>query len=299
MTGLKKNMKTIPAAERLAMVDGEDGRLSIRRQSDLLTINRSSFYYIPRPRIEMSLDEKELIMRRLDYWSVIEPAWGSRTLVNVLLDEGFERINREFIREIRAEMGLETIYPKENTSKSVKNARKMPYLLRSLRAQDKIWLPNLVWAIDITYISMGRSHMYLIAVIDWFSRFIVGWDLADTLETAPVLDTVKAANRKWGLPAILNSDQGSQFTSNDYMTYLAENRVRQSMDGKGRWIDNVIIERWFRTLKINNIYINEYTNPRELYVGILDFVDRYNFIRPHQSLENKTPADIFQSCFMV
>jgi len=290
-------MTNFPADERLKMLDTEEIRLSMRRQCELLSVNRSNFYYVPRPRILMAADEKELIMRRLDYWSVIEPAWGSRTLANVLLAEGFERANRKFIHELRAEMGLETIYPKENTSKSAKNARKTPYLLRSLRAHDRIWLPNLVWAIDITYISMGRSHMYLVALIDWFSRFIVGWDLADTLEAAPVLDTVKAANKQWGLPAILNSDQGSQFTSNEYMAYLADNRVRQSMDGKGRWVDNVIIERWFRTLKINNIYINEYTNPHELYVGIREFVERYNFVRPHQSLDCKTPAVVYHGCF--
>jgi putative transposase len=296
-TGSKKNITKFPASERQKLLDTEEKRLSIRRQCELLSVNRSNFYYIPQPRVLMTADEKELIMKRLDYWSVVEPAWGSRTLSSVLLAEGFERVNRETIRLIRAEMGLETIYPKENTSKRAKNARKMPYLLRSLRAHDKIWLPNLVWAIDITYISMGRSHMYLVALIDWFSRFIVGWDLADTLETAPVLETVKKANKNWGLPAILNSDQGSQFTSKEYMAYLAENRVKQSMDGKGRWVDNVIIERWFRTLKINNIYINEYTNPHDLFLGIREFVERYNFIRPHQSLENKTPAAVYHGCF--
>jgi putative transposase len=194
-------------------------------------------------------------------------------------------------------MGLETIYPKENTSKASKNARKLPYLLGRLRRDGMIWLPNLVWAVDLTYIKMARSHMYLIAIIDWFSRFIVGWDLADTLETAPVLDCVKRSIEKYGIPAILNSDQGSQFTSDGYMSYLWKKGIRQSMDGKGRWIDNVIIERWFRSLKTENIYINEYVSPRELGSGIDDYIGRYNFVRPHQSLHDKTPALVFESCF--
>jgi putative transposase len=238
----------------------------------------------------------ESLMNRLDYWNTLEPAWGIKTLVPLLRDEGF-RVSPDTVRELRQEMGLETIYPKENTSKSSKNARKMPYLLGYLRRNDMIWLPNLVWAVDLTYIKMARSHMYLIAIIDWFSRFIVGWELADTLETAPVLDCVKTAIEKYGIPAILNSDQGSQFTSDGYMSYLWKQGIRQSMDGKGRWIDNVIIERWFRSLKIENIYINEYITPRELGLGITDYIYRYNYIRPHQSLHDKTPYRIYDSCF--
>jgi putative transposase len=139
--------------------------------------------------------------------------------------------------------------------------------------------------------------MYLIAIIDWFSRFIVGWELADTLESAPVLDCVNRSVEKHGIPAILNSDQGSQFTGDGYMSYLRKRGIRQSMDGKGRWIDNVIIERWFRSLKIENIYINEYASPRDLRFGIDDYVDRYNYIRPHQSLCDKTPFRVFDSSF--
>ena len=144
---------------------------------------------------------------------------------------------------------------------------------------------------------MSKSHMYLAAIIDWHSRFIVGWELSDTLETAPVMDCVKQAIAKYGIPAILNSDQGSQFTSDEYMSYLFARKIRQSMDGKGRWADNVIIERWFRTLKIENIYINEYIFPRELRIGINDYIDRYNYVRPHQSLDNKTPAAVYENFF--
>ncbi len=289
-------MKDISATERKDMLDSNEPVLSVRRQCELLSLNRSSYYYIAHPRVSGTREYREMIMQRLDYWSVEQPAWGVKTLVPLLAGEGYS-VSREMVRELRAEMGLETVYPKENTSKSSKNARKMPYLLRDLRAQDMIWLPNHVWAVDITYIKMNRSHMYLAAIIDWYSRFIVGWELSDTLEAAPVLDSVKRANKIYGTPAILNSDQGSQFTSEDYMLYLLRERIRQSMDGKGRWADNVIIERWFRTLKVENIYINEYMSPRELRRGIRDFVQAYNYVRPHQSLEYKTPAFMYENCF--
>ncbi len=289
-------MKDISSAERKDMLDSKERKLSIRCQCGLLSLNRSNFYYVAHPRISGTREYREMIMNRLDYWSVEQPAWGVKTLVPLLTNEGYS-VSREMVRELRAEMGLETVYPKQNTSKSSKNARKLPYLLRSLRAKDMIWLPNHVWAIDITYIKMNRSHMYLTAIIDWYSRFIVGWELADTLEAAPVLDSVKKANKSFGIPAILNSDQGSQFTSEEYMLYLAREGICQSMDGKGRWADNVIIERWFRTLKIENIYINEYVNPRELRRGIKDFVQAYNYVRPHQSLEYKTPAFVYENCF--
>jgi len=289
-------MNKLASSRKAAILDADEPKLSIRRQCELIDYNRSNYYYTARPRVSGSLEYRELIMRRLDYWSTTEPAWGVKTLVPLLKKEGY-KVSHEFVRELRAEMGIETIYPKANTSKSSQNARKLPYLLRSMRADGLIWLPNLVWAIDITYIKMAKSHMYLTAIIDWHSRFIVGWELSDTLETAPVLDCVKQATAKYGIPAILNSDQGSQFTSDEYMSYLADEKIRQSMDGKGRWADNVIIERWFRTLKIGNIYINEYVCPRELRIGINDFINRYNYIRPHQSLGYKTPAAVYKNCF--
>jgi len=294
--GLKKNIQAIERVKKAEMLDSCEPRLSMRRQCELLGYNRSNLYYMPHPRLCDIREYREAVMGRLDYWNTLEPAWGIKTLVPLLRDEGFA-VSPDLIRELRREMGLETIYPKENTSKSSKNARKMPYLLGYLRKHDMIWLPNLVWAVDLTYIKMSRTHMYLIAIIDWFSRFIVGWELADTLETAPVLDCVKRAVERYGIPAILNSDQGSQFTSDSYMSYLWKNGIRQSMDGKGRWIDNVIIERWFRSLKIENIYVNEYISPRTLNLGIEEYVERYNYIRPHQSLCDKTPAWIFESSF--
>ncbi|WP_156946386.1 IS3 family transposase [Desulfitibacter alkalitolerans] len=142
---------------------------------------------------------------------------------------------------------------------------------------------------DITYIKMGRSHMYLTAIIDWYSRYIVGWELSDTLDTAPVLAAVKKAISQYGKPEIINSDQGSQFTSDEYTSYLKQENIKQSMDGKGRWIDNVVIERWFRSLKIERIYPYEFTSPRELRIGIREYVQEYNNERPHQTHNYSTP----------
>jgi len=156
-----------------------------------------------------------------------------------------------------------------------------------------ITTPGQVWAIDITYIPMGRNHMYLTAIIDWYSRYIVGWVLADTLDTTPVLDAVKRAIETYGKPEIINSDQGCQFTSSEYVSHLESSSIRQSMDGKARWVDNVIIERWFRSLKCDNIYLNDYHSPRELRAGIEGYVLEYNTERPHQSLDYQVPVTVF------
>lgn len=190
------------------------------------------------------------------------------------------------------EMGIHPIYPKPNLSKPGKG-RKLPYLLKNM----DIFMPNQVWAIDITYIPLRRGHMYLTAVIDWHSRFIVGWALSDTLDTAPVLEAVEGAIFRHGTPGIINSDQGSQFTSEKYMSFLSERKIRQSMDGKARWVDNVIIERWFRSLKTEWVYINDYESPRELRTGIREYVEDYNGLRPHQSHDYATPTQIFDAVF--
>jgi putative transposase len=157
--------------------------------------------------------------------------------------------------------------------------------------------PNQVCSIDITYIRMKRHHMYLTAIIDWYSRKIVGWRLSDTLETAPVLKTVREAVERNGVPAIINSDQGGQFTSDDYKSLLKSLHIRQSMDGKSRWADNIMIERWFRSLKTEKIYIEEYATERELRACIDSFIDQYNNVRPHESLDNATPASVYAASF--
>lgn len=193
------------------------------------------------------------------------------------------------------EMGLYTVYPKENLSKRNFKETIVPYLLRNRVIQ----FPNEVWSIDITFIKLYDTHMYLIAIIDWYSRKIMGWRLSDTLETAEVLAAVKEAVNKHGAPAIINSDQGSQFTSTDYKALLKQLQIRQSMDGKSRWADNIMIERWFRSLKTDLIYINEFRSPRELRQAIEKYVQDYNTVRPHQSLDNATPESVYQACFQI
>jgi putative transposase len=160
-----------------------------------------------------------------------------------------------------------------------------------------IYLPNQVWAIDITYIPMRHGHMYLTALIDWHSRYLIGWELSDTLDTAPVLKAVQNAIEKHGTPAVINSDQGSQFTSGAYRELLQRYGIRQSMDGKARWVDNVMIERWFRSLKTEYVYINEYNSPKELRAGIRDYVTDYNGLRPHQSHGYATPEQVYYGKF--
>ena len=249
-------------------------------------------YYEPRKPSCEAIEREEQIKKRLDYWHTKQPCLGVRKLRKMLRDHDGIIAGRKLIKRYMDEMGIYAIYPKPNLSKPDKG-HKMPYLLKN----KSIFLPNQVWAVDITYIPMKHGHMYLTAIIDWYSRFIVGWELSDTLDTAPVLGALKTAIAKHGTPAIINSDQGSQFTSDAYMGFLRQHGIRQSMDGKARWVDNVIIERWFRSLKTEYVYINEYRSPKELRSGIRAYVGDYNALRPHQSLDYETPEVVYSSKF--
>jgi len=274
----------------------ESEGLTVKQQCDLLNINRTSYYYTPKEPCEEAVRLEEYIKGRLDYWHTQFCWMGSRNLLKKLKqDDGVVGIGRELVRRIMREMGIFAVYPKPNLSKPGKGSKKFPYLLR----RKQIWLPNQVWAVDITYISIGRGHMYLTAIIDWFSRFIVGWALSDTLEAAPVLAAVGKAIETYGVPAVINSDQGSQFGSKEYIELLRSYGIRQSMDSKARWIDNVIIERWFRSLKTENIYIEGYNSPRELRHGIAGYIQKYNYERPHTSIGDLRPAQAFAGKFQT
>lgn len=253
-------------------------------------MNRATLYYKPVTPDQEALDRLEKLMARIDYWHTELPCIGSRKLAKLLQDEGYS-IGRKLVRRLMGEMGLRVIYPNPNLSKRNFQQSVCPYLLRSLN----VFLPNQVWAIDITYIKMEHRHMYLTAIIDWFSRRIVGWTLSDTLDTTPVLECVRTAVERFGVPAIINSDQGSQFTSDEYKTLLKQYGIRQSMDGKSRWADNVRIERWFRSLKTELIYINEFCSPKALRRAIRDYIRQYNTVRPHEALDYATPeAEYFR-----
>jgi len=239
------------------------------------------------------LEEDEKVKVRLDYWHTLFPYMGVRKLRTKLQQEDKLPVGRKRIKRLMDEMGIYTIYPKPKLSIPNKEHKKFPYLLRN----KVIQFPNQVWAIDISYIPMAKGFMYLTAIIDWHSRYIVGWSLSDTLGVEPITEALTKAIKTYGIPCIINSDQGSQFTSDDYVNLLKSYRIRQSMDGKGRWIDNVIIERWFRNLKVEDIYINEYASPKALRAGVEEYVKNYNTIRPHQSLNNETPEEFYTSVF--
>lgn len=235
---------------------------------------------------------KEKIMAKIDEIHTKYPYMGQRKIVKLLKPEGFE-VGRKLVRSYMQQMGIFPIYPKPNLSKRNFKESVVPYLLRNM----PIFMPNQVWAIDITYIRMHHGHMFLTSIIDWYSRKIVGWELSDTLDTAPVIKAVTKAVNTYGVPGIINSDQGTQFTSNEYKLLLKSLGIRQSMDGKSRWADNVMIERWFRSLKTEKIYINEFRSPRELYRGIAEYIDEYNMERPHESLDYATPNEVYCGMF--
>ena len=261
--------------------------LTVSEQCRLLEVNRTTLYYKPVKTVDEVLEEEEYIKSKIDIEHTLHCVFGHRKLRSELKRKYGINIGRKKLLRYMKEMNIMPIYPKPNLSKPKKDAVKMPYLLKNLN----ICRPNQVWAIDITYIKMGRTHMYLTAIIDWNTRFIVGCELSETLDTAPVLKAVREAVSKYGKPEIINSDQGSQFTSDDYVEFLKKQGIRQSMDGKARWVDNVMIERWFRTLKCELIYIEEFDNPRQLRKRIGEFVGDYNTARPHESLDYHYPAE--------
>ena len=272
----------------------KNAELSVRRQCELLGITRSTVYYEAKQPGEEAVLLKEEIMSRIDYWHTTMPYIGTRKIAVQLRNEGYSA-GRKLVRSYMQEMGIHAVYPKVNTSKRNFKESIVPYLLRN----KQVCAPNQVWSVDITYIKLHRGHMYLTAIIDWYSRKIMGWELSDTLDTRPILVAVKEAVDKYGTPAIINSDQGSQFTSDDYKQLLRDLGIRQSMDGKSRWADNIMIERWFRSLKYESLYISEYKTPRELRQLVREYITEYNTVRPHEALEYRTPEEVYAGCFAV
>lgn len=249
------------------------------KAAELLSVNRTSIYYTPAEASETELAAKNLI----DMLHTGHPAWGSRQLSKQLKAAGM-RVGRLKTRRYMDEMEIEAIYPKPNLSKAAKQHPNYPYLLKYFVPTR----PNQAWSIDITYIRLRHSFIYLCAIIDWYSRMIVGWTLDDTLGTRIVTEAVKKAFET-AKPEILNSDQGSQFTSDEYIRLVESSRVRISMDGKGRWADNIPIERWFRTLKYEEVYLKDYENIKEARREIGKFISDYNFCRIHSATDT-TPA---------
>jgi putative transposase len=270
-----------------------DYGLTRTRRCELLGVGRWSAYQKPRGPDPASLEREELIRKRLDFWHTKSPCSGVRKLRRLLRDQDGVSAGRKLVKRLMDEMGIYAIYPKPSLSRPGKENKRFPYLLKN----KAIAFPNQVWAVDITYIPMKRGHMYLTAIIDWHSRYVVGWALSDTLDAAPVIEALRRAMERHGVPGIMNSDQGAQFTSEAYVAFLKANGILQSMDGKARWVDNVVIERWFRSLKTEYVYINDYDSPRYLRAGIEQYVRDYNDLRPHQSLGYATPAAAYRAPF--
>lgn len=265
------------------MID-RNHELSVSRQAKILGISRGSVYYLPQPASVADL----ALMRRIDELHLDYPFAGSRMLQGLLNAEGHE-VGRLHVRTLMRKMGIETIYRRPNTSKPAPGHKVYPYLLKNLA----IIQPNQVWAMDISYIPMARGFVYLCAVIDWFSRRVLSWKLSITLETAFCIEAVEEALSRYGTPDIFNTDQGSQFTSLDFIKLLKNAEISISMDGKGAWRDNVFVERLWRSIKYEEVYLHAYKTVSDARLGIGRYLAFYNSRRPHSSLDRKTPDQVY------
>jgi putative transposase len=261
------------------MIDREH-ELPLTRQAALLQLSRSSLYYRTRPAAPADL----AVMRRIDELHLDYPFAGSRMLRDLLRGEGVA-IGRQRVARMMKRMAIEALYRRPNTSKPAPGHKIYPYLLRSVA----IGRPNQAWAMDITYIPMARGFVYLAAVVDWFSRRVLAWRVSITMEVAFCLEAVEEALAKHGKPEIFNTDQGSQFTSADFTGLLLDNAIAISMDGKGAWRDNVFVERLWRSVKYEEVYLRAYDSVGEARASIGRYLDFYNRKRPHSSLDARTP----------
>lgn len=281
----KKNFKNSRALKELERYVSNNEQISIRRQCELLGVNRSNIYY------KAALETKEnlYLMRLMDEYFLEHPTYGVLQMQDYLLGLGFS-VNHKRVRRLLREMGIMAIYPKRNLSKLGQSKYIRPYLLKGLAVVK----PNQVWATDITYIPMEKGFMYLSAIIDLYSRFVVSWDIFNNLEAENNLSILKNAISKYGEPEIINSDQGSQFTSALWTEYIDNQDIKISMDGKGRAIDNIFIERLWRTVKRDYIYIKPPENGLDLYLGLKNFFRHYNFKKTHQGIGRLIPASLYE-----
>ncbi|NAZ94570.1 IS3 family transposase [Vibrio toranzoniae] len=278
-----ESARSLDRAQRKSSLD-KSTQLPIKRQCELLNIARSTAYYQP-----IGLSNEELELRRMiDEIHLQYPFMGSRRIRNELIKKGHQ-VNRKRIVRIMRDMGIGAIYPKPKTTIANKAHKVYPYLLRDI----EVTYPNQAWAIDITYIPMAKGFLYLVAIIDWFSRKVLSWRLSNTMDTSFCLEALEEALQHYGPPDIFNSDQGSQFTSTEFTQALLDRGIRISMDGKGRWVDNVFIERLWRSLKYEEVYLKAYTTPREAELEIGNYMVFYNEERNHQGLNNLTPDEAY------
>ena len=263
------------------MVDREDQALSVRRQCELLRVSRSGLYYEPEP----TSPEQLALMRRIDELHLKYPFYGSRNLAHALRAEG-HGVNRKRVQRLMRLMGMEAMAPKPKTSEPHPEHAVYPYLLRGLQ----ISRVNQVWATDITYIPMKAGFVYLVAILDWYSRRVLSWRLSNTLDSSFCVEALEEALARFGQPDIFNTDQGAQFTSEAFTRPLRDRAIAISMDGKGRCLDNVFVERLWRSLKYEEVYLHAYDSAAEARDGIGRYFAFYNDERPHQALGYQTPA---------
>jgi len=264
------------------MIEPHHPDISVRRQCELFGLNRSTYYYTPAGESEFNLH----LMRLIDEQYLKTPFYGWPRMTAYLQREGYV-VNHKRVQRLMRIMGLQAIYPKPKTSVAGKGHKVYPYLLRGLEIRQ----PNQVWSADITYVPMQHGFMYLVAILDWFSRYVLAWQLSNTLDGRFCLDALQQA-LLLGQPDIFNTDQGVQFTALAFTTCLETAGVRISMDGRGRVFDNIFIERLWRSVKYEDIYLKDYASVPELGTGLDDYFQFYNHDRPHQSLDYRTPAEV-------
>ncbi|MCE2983289.1 MAG: IS3 family transposase [Parachlamydia sp.] len=281
---LKKKPRSLTTSEKRALIESDHPRISISRQCSLVDLPRSCYYYEP-----CQVNKEDLfLMRLMDEQYTNHPSSGSRTMKGILLNNGFD-IGRNRIRRLMQVMGLVAVYPKPRTTLISQGHKKYPYLLRNIIIDR----PNQVWCMDITYLRMKNTYMYLTAVMDWYSRCVLGWRLSNTMDCSFCLEAVEEA-LNYGKPDIFNTDQGVQFTCAEFTSTLENLGIKISMDGKGRWVDNVLIERLWRSVKYELIYLKEYENGSHLFKELDEYFEYYNQRRPHQSFDFRTPSQMYQ-----
>lgn len=278
-------MGQIPRERRRQLVEKEFAQLSVRRQCELLKVNRSTLYYETQA---LELDDIHLLNEIREVW-MRYPFYGYRRITKELRSRNFN-VNRKRVQRLMCEGGIQAIYPGPNTSRRNKLHAVHPYLLRDL----PINRANQAWMVDITYLRFNEGFMYLVAMIDVYSRYVVGWTLSNTLETTSCIEALKMGLND-GTPEIINSDQGCQFTSGEWVDFLNDQKIKISMTGKGRCLDNVYIERFWRSFKREEFYLNDYETVRDLKKAIKAYIEFYNHQRWHQSLGYKRPAEMYFS----
>lgn len=263
------------------MIDPAHDRLSITKQCELINLPRSSYYRVA----GTETDENLALMDLIDQEYMRHPFYGSRKMVDYLARQGYG-VNRKRVQRLMRQMGISSIAPRPQTSLANKAHKKYPYLLSDLT----IDMPNQVWCTDITYIRLKGGFVYLVAIMDWYSRKVLSWEVSNTMDDSFCVSALESAIRRYGIPKIFNSDQGVQFTGHAF-TGLLKHAIKISMDGKGRWMDNVFIERLWRSVKYEEVYINEYHDVFHLKQRLKRYFDFYNDERPHQALSSQTPSE--------